>query len=151
MLLPPVVLALALGAAPQGIRIVEYPSGQQPLTRSEYPAQEAPPPVAPAPQDPSAVKAADLPAASAGPAQPHIDAGLAAFKRRRFSKAEIEFRKAMDAEPQSAAAMFYLGYTYYKMAEPSRRGHPDKQKALELFSKAFALDPQFTPVWRSAK
>ena len=108
--------------------------------------QQAPPPTAPPPQDSS-----DLHPASTGAAQPHLDAGLAAFRKRHFSQAEIEFRKAADAEPQSAAAAFYLGYTYYKIAEPKRHDHPDKQKAAELFAKAYAIDPSFTPVWRSAK
>ena len=114
--------------------------------------QQAVPPAAPAPKDsPSAVAASDMPAASTGAAQPHLDAGLAAFRKRRFSQAEIEFRKAADAEPQSAAAAFYLGYTYYKIAEPKRHDSPGKQKAAELFAKAYALDPAFTPVWRSGK
>ena len=112
--------------------------------------QQAPPPKAPAPKD-SAVTAADMPAASTGAAQPHLDAGLAAFKKRRFSQAEVEFRKALEAEPQNAAAAFYLGYTYYKIAEPKRHDSPGKQKAAELFAKAYALDPAFTPVWRSSK
>ena len=111
--------------------------------------QQAPPPAAPAPKDPpSAVAAAE---ASTGAAGPHLDAGLAAFKKRRFAKAEIEFRKAVDAEPQNAAALFYLGYTYYKIAEPKRHDSPGKQKAAELFAKAYAVDPAFTPVWRAAK
>jgi len=67
----------------------------------------------------------------------------------RFAKAEIEFRKAVEAEPQSAAANFYLGYTYYKMGERGRRLNSEKQKAKELFAKAFELDPQFRPVWGS--
>jgi len=114
--------------------------------------QQAVPPAAPAPKDPpSAVAASDMPAASTGAAQPHLDAGLAAFKKRRFSQAEIEFRKALDAEPQNAAAAFYLGYTYYKIAEPKRHDSPGKQKAAELFAKAYALDPAFTPVWRTGK
>jgi tetratricopeptide (TPR) repeat protein len=114
--------------------------------------QQAVPPAAPTPKDsPSAGAASDMPAASTGAAQPHLDAGLAAFKKRRFAKAEIEFRKAADAEPQSAAAAFYLGYTYYKIAEPKRHDHPDKQKAAELFAKAYAIDPSFKPVWHSAK
>jgi Tfp pilus assembly protein PilF len=114
--------------------------------------QQALPPAAPAPQDsPSAVAAADLTAASTGAAQPHLDAGLAAFRKRRFSQAEIEFRKAVDAEPQNAAAAFYLAYTYYKIAEPKRHDSPGKQKAAELFAKAYALDPAFTPLWRSSK
>ena len=114
--------------------------------------QEPAPPVAPPPQDPAAadaVRSDDM--ASTGPGQAHIDAGLAAFKKRRFSKAEIEFRKALEADPSNPAANFYLGYTYYKIAEPRRRNSPGKQKALELFDKAFELDPQFRPVWQSRK
>lgn len=110
--------------------------------------QEAPPPVAPAPRDPPALKSADLPA---GAAQPYIDAGLTAFRKRHFAKAEIEFRKAMDAEPQNAAAAFYLGYTYYKLAEPKRHDDPGKQQAAELFAKAYAIDPRFQPAWKSGK
>jgi tetratricopeptide (TPR) repeat protein len=114
--------------------------------------QQTPPAAAPPPQDsPSAAIASDMPAASTGAAQPHLDAGLAAFKKRRFSQAEIEFRKAADAEPQSAAAAFYLGYTYYKIAEPKRHDSPGKQRAAELFAKAYALDPAFHPVWSSPK
>ena len=52
-----------------------------------------------------------------------------------YAVAEIEFRKAMEAEPGSAAAAFYLGYTYYKMAEPKRPFHPDKKKSAELFAR----------------
>ena len=114
--------------------------------------QQAVPPAAPSPQDsPTSVTAVDMPAPATGAAQPHLDAGLAAFKKRRFSKAEIEFRKAADAEPQNAAAAFYLGYTYYKIAEPKRHDDPGKQRAAELFAKAYAIDPAFTPVWRSVK
>jgi tetratricopeptide (TPR) repeat protein len=114
--------------------------------------QQALPPTAPAPLDsPSTVTTSDMPAASTGAAQPHLDAGLAAFRKRHFSQAEIEFRKATEAEPQSAAAAFYLGYTYYKIAEPKRHDSPGKQKAAELFARAYALDPRFQPVWHSTK
>jgi len=139
MLIAPFVLALALPPVPQ-----EAPPPEAP------PAQEAPAPTAPA-EAPPGVAVSDLPEASPAAAQPHIDAGLAAFKRRRFSRAEIEFRTALDADPQNAAAAFYLGYTYYKIAEPKRANHPDKQKAAELFAKAFAIDPAFRPVWQSAR
>jgi tetratricopeptide (TPR) repeat protein len=107
-------------------------------------AQQAPPPVAPA-----AVTSIDMPAASA--VDPHLDAGLAAFKKRRFAQAEIEFRKALDANPQSAAAAYYLAYTYYKQAEPHRHDHPGKQKAAAMFDKAYSIDPLFQPVWRSSR
>lgn len=119
------------------------------LAATLAPTQEPAPPVAPPPQDPeaAAVKSADLPSTGAG--QANLEAGLAAFKKRRFTKAEIEFRKALEADPSSAGANFYLGYTYYKIAEPRRRNSPGKQKALDLFDKAFELDPQFKPVWHS--
>jgi Tfp pilus assembly protein PilF len=109
--------------------------------------QETPPPAAPPPQDPSAVTSTDAKPATT----PTIDAGLAAFKKRRFAKAEAEFKKAVEQDPSSAAANFYLGYTYYKIAEPHKRNSPGKQKALEYFDKAFQLDPSFTPVWQSRK
>jgi hypothetical protein len=35
----------------------------------------------------------------------------------------------------------------YKIAEPKRPFHPDKQKAADLFAKAYSLDPEFKPVW----
>ena len=97
------------------------------------------------------VKSADLPAGHSGVSQAALDAGFAAFKRHRFAQAEVDFRKAMDADPGSAGPYFYLGYTYYKMAERKRPFHPDKQKAKDLFAKAYELDPAFRPVWGEAR
>jgi tetratricopeptide (TPR) repeat protein len=98
------------------------------------------------PAEPPAAKAASVPAtpAAAGTA---LDAGIAAFKKRRFAAARAEFEKAEAADPQSAAAAYYLGYTYYKLGEPSKRMNADKEKAKELFAKAFSLDPTFRPTW----
>jgi tetratricopeptide (TPR) repeat protein len=87
------------------------------------------------------------PAAEPGAAQAAIDAGLQAFKKRRFAQAEAAFSKALEAEPLNPAANFYLGYTFYKIAEPSRRLTTNKQKAAALFAKAYELDPTFKPVW----
>jgi len=116
---------------------------------------QAPPPAAPAPQEaPStsrAVKSTDLPPTPPAAGTPYIDAGLAAFHKRRFAAARADFEKAVAADPQSAAAAFYLGYTYYKLGEPSRRMNADKEKAKELFAKAFTLDPTFQPVWGQGK
>jgi Tfp pilus assembly protein PilF len=121
MLLPAILLA-ALAAPPQ------------------EPAQE--PTEKPAASE--EVKSAPIPSASADAA---IAAGLKAFRRRNFRQAEIQFRTAMEADPSSAAATFYLAYTYYKIAEPKRPFHPEKQKAAQLFAKAYELDPKFKPVW----
>ena len=98
--------------------------------------QDAPP----APKQRAAAEAtADAPSA--------IAAGQAAFKKRHFKAAQADFEKALAADPQSAAAAFYLGYTHYKMGEPSRRMNEHKEQAKELFAKAFSLDPTFTPDW----
>jgi len=106
-------------------------------------APQSPPPAAP--EVPPAVAAADLPAA--GAAAGHIDAGITAFKKRRFAAARAELEKAVAADPQSAAAAYYLGYTFYKLGEPSRRMNENKEKAKELFAKAFGLEPTFAPDW----
>jgi Tfp pilus assembly protein PilF len=101
---------------------------------------------APSPQQP-AVTSDTLPTANPSAAQADIAQGLDAFRRLRFTQAEASFEKAWSEDPTSAAAAFYLGYTYYKIAEPKRPFHPDKQKAAEMFAKAYALDPNFKPVW----
>jgi tetratricopeptide (TPR) repeat protein len=104
-------------------------------------AQATPPPTAEvAPANPASVTTAA--------AQPFIDAGLAAFRRRRFAQAETEFRKAVEADPSSAAAHYYLAYTKYKIVEPKRPFHPGKQEAAGEFARAYELDPTFQPVWQ---
>jgi tetratricopeptide (TPR) repeat protein len=101
--------------------------------------QDAPPPA------PPQVAATEMKAE--GPAAAAIAAGRAAFKKRRFRAAQADFEKAVAADPQSAAAAFYLGYTHYKLGEPSRRMNEHKEQARELFAKAFTLDPGFRPDW----
>jgi tetratricopeptide (TPR) repeat protein len=80
-----------------------------------------------------------------------LNAGLVDFKKKRFARAEANFEKAVEANPQSAAAHFYLGYAIYKTAEPKRAFHPDKQKAAAEFAKAYELDPTFKPEWAPKK
>lgn len=92
-------------------------------------------------------EAAPAPAASAMSADEHINAGLAAFRKRRFAAARGHFQQAVDADPESAAAHFYLGYTIYKIAEPKRPNSPGKQEAAGHFAKAYELDPGFKPAW----
>jgi tetratricopeptide (TPR) repeat protein len=108
-------------------------------------------PAVPAPEKPAApaagLEATEVPPAASNEAASDIEAGLKAFRKRRFARARDEFDKAVKADPQSAAANFYLGYVHYKLGEPSRRMNPDKEMAKELFAKAFQLDPAFQPVW----
>ena len=106
--------------------------------------------LAPGMQDPAAPPP-EPPAASAAASQSEIDEGLALFKRKRFAAAKRHFQAAVDANPNDAAATFYLAYTVYKIAEPKRPFHPEKQQAAELFDKAYELDPNFKPVWAPRK
>lgn len=115
------------------------------------PAAQEPPAPAPSPATEEAAPAAEAPAAAAadtGSADTHIAAGIAAFKRRRFREAQTHFQAAVDADGRSAAAHWYLGYTIYKIAEPKRPFHPEKQKAAEHFSHAYSIDPSFKPSWQ---
>ena len=104
--------------------------------------------LAPAPQDPPASTTA---APSSASASDEIQAGLNAFARRRFSVARAAFERAVAADPGSAAAHYYLGYTIYKIAEPKRHDSPGKKEAAAEFAKAYELDPGFKPVWGSRR
>ena len=137
MLLSALLLATAL--APQ-----EAPP---PAPAEVAPVEETTPASAPAPE----MTASDAPAPLPGLAQASIDAGLSAYRKRRFAAAASQFRKATEADPSSAAAHYYLGYSIYKQAEPRRKNAAGKREALEEFSKAFALEPTFRPTWGVAK
>ena len=80
-------------------------------------------------------------------AEEHSAAGMAAYRKLHFHEAEGHFQAAVDADPGSAAALYYLGYTVYKIAEPKRPNDPGKRRAAELFARAYEIDPGFTPDW----
>jgi tetratricopeptide (TPR) repeat protein len=159
MLLATVVLSAAL--APQApaedpLPPVPPPS-EAPATPEAAPLPASEEPLPPLATEPAPALAAE-PTPATGPAstpssaiQEHIDAGLKAFIRGRFSQAQGEFEKAYNLDSQSAAAAFYLGYACYKLGEPSRRMDPDKTRAKELFAQAYTLDPAFVPVWNTKK
>ena len=107
------------------------------VTALWLPAQE------PAPAQPETTSA------SAMSAEEHIEAGKALFRRKRFAAARDHFQQAVSANPDSAAAHYYLGYAIYKIAEPKRPNSPGKQEAAGHFAKAYELDPAFKPSWRS--
>ena len=80
-------------------------------------------------------------------AEEHRAAGMAAYWKLHFREAEGHFQAAVDADPGSAAALYYLGYTVYKIAEPKRPNDPGKRRAADLFARAYQIDPGFTPGW----
>jgi len=157
MLLATVVLSVALApqAPPEESLPPLPPAPEAPAAQEVAPPPEEPaPPIAAEPAPAMAVEPAPAMAAEPAPmpssaTQEHIQAGLKAFIRGRFSRAQGEFEKAYDADPESAAAAFYLGYACYKLGEPTRRMNPEKQRAKELFAKAYDLDPAFVPVWNT--
>ena len=95
---------------------------------------------APAPP-PQAAAATELKAA--GPAAAAIAAGQAAFKKRRFRAAQADFEKAVAADPQSAAAASTWATPTTSSASPRAGMNENKEKAKELFAKAYTLDPAF--------
>jgi tetratricopeptide (TPR) repeat protein len=134
MMMPAMLLVAILGPSPQD------PPAPAPSPKAgrkaKRPAAAAPEAAASAPGAMGTLSADDA-----------IQAGLDAFRKRRFTQARAAFERAVEADPQSAAAHFYLGYTIYKIAEPKRHDSPGKQEAAQHFAKAFELDPNFKPVW----
>ncbi len=105
--------------------------------------QGAPPPADAKPAEAKAAPAAPAPAPGSA-----LASGLRAYHLGHFKAAEDAFRQAVDADPKSAAAHYYLGYAIYKQAEPKRPDDPGKAKAAEEFAAAFKLDPTFKPTFR---
>ncbi len=83
--------------------------------------------------------------ASPAPAVGAVDRGLALLKRARYRSARAELEPAVAADPQNAAAQFYLGYAKYKIAEPTRRLTKEKEEAAQHFAACFSIDPAFKP------
>ena len=110
-------------------------------------ARKAAKPASTTPEAESAASAAP----SGGSASDEIQSGLSAFAKHRFPAARAAFERAVAADPSSAAAHYYLGYTIYKIAEPKRHDSPGKKEAAEEFAKAYQIDPAFKPVWGSRR
>jgi tetratricopeptide (TPR) repeat protein len=98
-------------------------------------------------QDPAVPSTAERAQGTTVAAQEWVAKGLVLYKRLRFRAAAREFEQAVEADPGSAAAHFYLGYTLYKIGEPTRRMTPEKQRSREHFARCFELDPAFRPDW----
>jgi Tfp pilus assembly protein PilF len=109
-------------------------------------AQDVPPAAPSAIEPVTSAKEPTSTSADSTAAAAAIEAGLKAYKHRQLAQAEALFQKALDLDPESAAAAYYLGYTIYKRVE-KRPFHADKARAAKLFSQAFTLDPALRPDW----
>jgi tetratricopeptide (TPR) repeat protein len=146
MLMPAMLLVAILGPSPQAAPAQAPAPAPSPKARRR--AAKAPAKGAAASDAGAAAEAASASEPVAGgSAADEIQAGLAAFAKGRFTTARGSFERAVAADPQNAAAHFYLGYTIYKIAEPKRHDSPGKKEAAAEFAKAYEIDPGFKPVW----
>jgi tetratricopeptide (TPR) repeat protein len=143
MMIPAMLLMAILGPAPQD---APAPAPKRAHKAAKSAKATKPAAAAATPEASSATTAAPP---SGGSARDEIQAGLNAFAKRRFAQAREAFERAVAADPQSAAAHYYLGYTIYKIAEPKKHDSPGKKEAAAEFAKAYELDPNFKPVWGS--
>jgi len=82
----------------------------------------------------------EAPAASAS-----LEKGVALLRHARYRSARVELEKAVAADPQSAAAHYYLGFSLYKIAEPTRRLTKEKEEAAQHFATCYSIEPGFRP------
>src|SRR5690349_18135967 len=120
MLISAMLLSAFLAPAPQ--------DAPAPAPAHKRARKAAKPAAATAPEAESAPATA-APAPSGGSASDEIQSGLTAFAKHRFPAARAAFERAVAADPNSAAAHYYLGYTIYKIAEPKRHDSPGKKEA----------------------
>ena len=66
-----------------------------------------------------------------GSGQGHLSRGVDYFERGEFSSAAIEFRNALQENPEDALARFYLGVTWLQTGDPNR-ALSDLERAAEL-------------------
>jgi|RhiMetdeSRZDD1v2_1073273.scaffolds.fasta_scaffold182846_2 Tfp pilus assembly protein PilF len=89
--------------------------------------------------------AQEAPAVTAPSASSSLDKGVALLRRARYRPARVELENAVAADPQSAAAHYYLGFALYKIAEPTRRLTKEKEAAAQHFATCYSIDPGFRP------
>jgi tetratricopeptide (TPR) repeat protein len=73
--------------------------------------------------------------------------GFTDLKAGRYGTAEQKLLRAIEADPRSAAAHYYLGYTYYLLSRREPATSEYARKAAESIAKAFRIDPTFRPSW----
>ena len=66
-----------------------------------------------------------------------FQAAMRLYRQRRYAEAVEAFTKIAEAEPNSAAAFYFMGYAHYEMDHHS--------EAITAFRKAFQADPKFDP------
>jgi len=68
---------------------------------------------------------------------PEFTAAMKMYRQRRYAEAVGQFQKVVEAEPQNAAAYYFMGYANYVTKH--------YKEAQDAFGKAFAADPRLDP------
>jgi len=75
-------------------------------------------------------------------ASKHVGQGITLLHAKKYDAAVKEFEEAASINPD-AESYYYLGYTYYLKG---RSGDEEsREKSRENFSKAYEIDPNFSP------
>jgi hypothetical protein len=88
---------------------------------------------------------ASVSASTSNPSSQALQAAISDLNAGQYDGAEATLQAAVEQNPGSAAAHYYLGYSYYlrSLKEP---GNPEfVRKAADNISQAFRLDPTFRP------
>ncbi len=73
----------------------------------------------------------------------HIDKGIEHLQAKKYDAAITEFTDATYIAP-NAEAFYYLGYAYY-MKGKNRKDAESRKLSMENFTRAYEIDPNFTP------
>lgn len=68
---------------------------------------------------------------------PGFQNAMSLYRQKRYREAAAAFSDIASAEPDNAAANYFLGYSNYVLGD-----HP---AAVAAFGKAFQIDPNFDP------
>jgi tetratricopeptide (TPR) repeat protein len=72
----------------------------------------------------------------------HLKQGIVLLHAKKYDAAVKEFEEAASINPD-AEAYYYLGYTFYLKGRTG--DETSRQKSRENFSKAYEIDPNFSP------
>jgi len=73
--------------------------------------------------------------------------GVTALRAGRYEVAVSELSRAVESDPEDAAAHYYLGYTYHLMSKQKLAEPELARKAAAEIEQAYRLQPSFKPEW----
>jgi tetratricopeptide (TPR) repeat protein len=71
-------------------------------------------------------------------AKQHFNTGLELYFKQAYKNAIKEFEAASTIDPDNANALYFMGYSYYKLK--------DMKRAREVFDQAYGADTKYSPI-----